>query len=90
MTEQSRETDSLVERGKMIYEQHLKALLEPENRGKFLAIEPDSGRYFMGTDRSKLALDALDAMPGKLFFLMRIGFPAMDKWGGRSLKKKSG
>ena len=79
--EQSNEADALVRRGQMVYEQRLKALLELENKGKVLAIEPDSGRYFMGVDRSKVALEALAAMPGKRFFFMRIGFPAMDKLG---------
>lgn len=79
--EQVLEKESLATRGRRFYEQHLKALLEPENNGKFLAIEPDSGRYFIGTDRTSVSLEALAQMPGKSFFLMRVGFPAVDKLG---------
>ncbi len=79
--EQVLEKESLATRGRRFYEQHLKSLLEPENNGKFLAIEPESGRYFLGTDRTSVSLEALARMPGKLFFLMRVGFPAADKLG---------
>ena len=35
-------------RGKAFYEKQLKTLLEPQREGEFLAIEPDSGCYFLG------------------------------------------
>lgn len=78
--------ESLVERGREFYEQHLKALLEPKNNGQFLAIEPDSGQYFIGPNSTQVTLDAVAALPGKQFFLLRIGLPR--KWGGGSWKKR--
>ncbi len=88
--EQVIEKESLATRGRKFYEQHLKTLLEPDNNGKFLAIEPESGKYFMGADRTSVALEALAQMPGKLFFLMRVGFPAADKLGAYGRRKGQG
>src|SRR5919198_536136 len=39
--------DDLVERGQAFYDEHLKEELEPEHAGRYVAIEPDSGRYFL-------------------------------------------
>jgi hypothetical protein len=39
---------TLAEKGRAYYKKHLKELLEPEFIGQFVAIEPDSGRYFVG------------------------------------------
>lgn len=87
---QANEKESLATRGRNFYEQYLKATLEPANKGKFLAIEPDSGRYFLGGDRTSVALEALAAMPGTLFFLMRVGFPTADKLGAYGNRKRNG
>lgn len=37
------------ELGKKFYEEHLKPILEPQENGKLVAIEPESREYFIGT-----------------------------------------
>lgn len=86
---QINEKESLATRGRNFYEKNLKDTLETSNKGKFLAIEPDSGRYFLGVDRTSVALEALATMPESLFFLMRIGFPTMDKLGAYGNRKRN-
>ena len=76
----------LSEAGKRVYEERLKAVLEPDHVGEFVAIEPESGRYFLGESGLEAMLSAREAMPGSLFFLARVGYPAANKIGGRSLK----
>ena len=74
--------DDLVERGQAFYDEHLKEELEPEHTGRYVAIEPDSGRYFLadtGTDALKAALAE---MPGALFYLARVGYRTADALGG--------
>jgi hypothetical protein len=72
----------LAERGQKFYDEKLQALLEPEQIGKFVAIEPDTGQYFVGeTDRDALWAGRA-ALPDKLFFLVRIGYDAAHKVGG--------
>jgi len=76
----------LSEEGKRVYEERLKAILEPDHVRQFVAIEPDSGRYFLGDTGVEALIAAREAMPGSLFFLGRVGYPAANKIGGRSLK----
>jgi len=72
----------LAEKSKAFYERELKKLLEPTEKGKFVAIEPDTESYFVDKDGTKALLQARDAFPDKLFFLMRIGYEAADSIGG--------
>lgn len=73
--------------GKKFYEEHLKAILEPQENGKFVAIEPDNEEYFVG----KTAVEALskgrENFPEKIFFLARIGFPTAHKLGGYGYRR---
>lgn len=40
--------ENLVERSEAFYENELKDLLEPDQKGQFVAIEPDTRSYFLG------------------------------------------
>ncbi len=40
--------DDLLERGVKLYEERLKSELEPERNGEMLAVEVESGDYFLG------------------------------------------
>jgi len=55
MTERAtRAKDSTIARGQKVYEAQLRSRLEPEHTGRFVAIEPESGMYFLddtGTGR---------------------------------------
>ncbi len=74
--------NDLVVKGQKIYDHTLKAVLEPQHAGKFVAIEPDSGRYFLA-DTGIAALRAARAeIPGRLFYLVRIGHRAAYNIGG--------
>lgn len=64
---------TLVEDGEAFYEKHLKAALEPNHSGDFIAIEPATGRYFLGNTATAALVAARDAMPNSQVFLTRIG-----------------
>jgi hypothetical protein len=66
-------SDDLVERGQRTYRQRLASILEPSHLGEFVAVEPDSGRYFLGNTASAALVGAHAAMPNKLFYLTRVG-----------------
>ena len=70
------QTDDLVRRGQEIYDQRLKALLEPAHVNEFLAIEPESGRYFLGKTLSQAINAAREAYPDRLSYALRIGHRA--------------
>ena len=75
--------------GKKFYEEKLKAILEPQHNGEFVAIEPYSGNYFLDEDSTQVALKALAKMPDKKFYFARIGYKYAHKIGGSWLKKKA-
>jgi hypothetical protein len=74
--------EDLVERGQAFYDEHLKEKLEPEHTGRYVAIEPDSGRYFLDDTGSGALNAALDALPDSHFYLARIGYRTADALGG--------
>ncbi len=67
---------SLAENGRKFYEEKLKSLLEPQQNGRFIAIEPESGAYFIAETGSRVMQKALAALPGQQFYFGRIGYRA--------------
>ncbi len=69
-------------RGEEIYERGIRARVEPEHRGKFLAVDIETGDYEI--DRDELA--ALDRLRSRhaegARHLIRIGYPAAVELGG--------
>jgi len=63
----------LTQLGIKFYEENLKATLEPQHNGKFVAIEPYSGTYFIESKKLDAILKTRAKMPDKLFFLAKIG-----------------
>ncbi len=65
---------NLAEKGRDFYNQNLKTILEPDRNGEFIAIEPESGQYFLG-DTSRQVMDAAHtALPHGKFYLQKVGF----------------
>jgi hypothetical protein len=81
-------TDSLAENGQRLYDERLRALLEPEHEDEFVAIEPETERYFLG----ETGLAALRAgrreLPNKLFYLLRVGSDAAYHLGGYGARRR--
>ena len=80
--------DDLAERAEKFYQEKLKALLEPAQIGKFVAIEPSSGSYFVNESDVEAILSGRAALPDKLFYLMRIGYEAAHQIGGTGYGKR--
>ncbi len=51
--------------------------------GRFIAIEVDSGDYFIGDTAIEATRKAQVEHPGKIFFLGRLGFPTAYTFKGR-------
>lgn len=66
----------IAERGETLYREVLKSRLEPQENGKFIAIDIESGEYFLGDDALTAMTAAHEKYPAKLFHLMRVGFSA--------------
>jgi hypothetical protein len=64
----------LVAKGKVVYERFRKKL-EKKYFGKFVAIEVESGDYFLGDTLAEADTKARAKHPDKVFYAVRIGFP---------------
>ena len=67
----------IAEEGSKIYEQ-IKGSYDPKEKGKFLAIDIDSRKAYLGhTSAEALAL-ARENHPDKIFYVVKIGFDAAE------------
>lgn len=85
--ETTRVSDSVSTRGRKIYEELLKADLEPEHQGRFVAIEPETGRYFLGDNGAEALVAAHREMPGSQFYLKRVGHDTTYRLGGHGIRR---
>jgi hypothetical protein len=71
----SENSQNLARRAELLYEEKLRGELEANHRNSFVAIEPDSGEYFLGQTLSTAIQAARTAHPDRLSFALRIGHP---------------
>ena len=79
--------DDLAESGQRLYDERLKALLEPEHEGEFVAIDPDSESYFLGPTGLAALRAGRKELPDKLFYLLRVGHEAAYRVGGYGARR---
>ena len=72
----SAETRSVIDRAKQIYAQGLQMALERAHRDRYVAIEPDSGEYFLGDTFEQAVRAARGKYPARSSHTMRIGHAA--------------
>jgi hypothetical protein len=84
----SRELEEVARRAKEIYDRDLRARVEPEHLGKFLAIDTETGDYEIDADEGE-AIDRAEAKRpggGPARFIMRIGSSYTHRIGGSSFR----
>jgi hypothetical protein len=81
-------TDELAESGQRLYDERLRALLEPEHEGEFVAIVPESERYFLGPTGLAALRAGRRELPDKLFYLLRVGSDAAYHLGGYGARRR--
>jgi hypothetical protein len=59
-----------------IYEGSIRAQLEKTNMNDFVAVEPDSGEYFLGKTLSEASAAARAVHPDRQTFVFRVGHEA--------------
>jgi len=72
----SAETKSVIERAKQIYVSQLQADLESQHIDRFVAIEPDSGDYFLGDTFDEAVKSARTKYPSRISHTIKIGHGA--------------
>ena len=73
--------DEFVRLAEEVYETRLRKVLEPEHTDEFVAIEPNSGDYFLGKTLSEAIGAARRSHPDRLAHAMRIGHKAALHFG---------
>lgn len=68
-------TEEIARRGREIYEQRLRQELEPDNIGKFLVIDIETGEYEIDEDDLAASMRAYHKKPDGARYGMRIGYP---------------
>jgi hypothetical protein len=72
----SGETRSVIDRAKHIYATELQGDLESEHMNRFVAIEPESGEYFLADTFDEAVKSARTKYPSRLSHTIRIGHRA--------------
>ena len=78
----SAETRSVIDRAKQIYANQLRTALESQHGDRFVAIEPESGEYFLGDTFDEAVKSARTKYPSRLSHTIRIGHRAAFHIGG--------
>ncbi len=73
------------ERAWRIYDERLRAALEANHHGRFVAIEPESGDYFLGDTLDAAADAAQVAHTARRSHVLRVGYRAALFIGGAYL-----
>lgn len=73
--------EEFVQRAEEFYNTRLRNVLEPEHVDEFVAIEPESGDYFLGTTLSEAMNAAHHSHPDRLAHAIRIGHKAALHFG---------
>lgn len=63
----------IAEEGAKIYEK-VKVNYDPKDKGKFLAIDIDTGDVYLGSTSAEALELARQAHPNKVFYVVKIGF----------------
>ena len=71
----------IAQRGTRVY-QNISEKIEKDHMGDFVAIEVESGKYFLGQTQIEAIEKAKKTFPEKIFYLMKVGFPAAVTFSG--------
>ncbi len=72
------------QRGEDVYEQRLRAQLEPDKDGKIVAIDVDTGEYEVAEKVLAASQRLLARLPDAQVWCVRIGHRAVHRFGPRS------
>jgi hypothetical protein len=71
------------ERGDAIYEKDIRPRLKPEDDGKFVAIDIETGRYAIDGDELKAGNKLRARVPEAQIWVVRVGSRWVHRFGGR-------
>ena len=81
----STHTTDVAVQAKTIHGRELQAKLEASHPNRYVAIEPESGEYFVAESFGEAVAAARTVHPDRIAFVIRIGHPAALSWGGLTI-----
>lgn len=76
--------EELARRGKELYAGTIAALVKPDNHGRFVAIDIDTGEFEVGDDSMQACQRLLARLPDAQVWGERIGYRSVRAFGGRN------
>jgi hypothetical protein len=76
-------SDEIAERGQALYDRDIRDKLDVSARGKFLALDIETGGYEIDADERAALRRAREKHPDAALYLLRIGHPAAYRWVGK-------
>ena len=80
--------EEFARRGDAIYEKDILPKLTAKDRGKFLAIDIETGEYAMAADEMKAGDKLLARLPDAQIWMVRIGYVGAHSFGGRQVRQE--
>lgn len=74
--------EETVRLGEELYERQIRSKVEEGNRGRYIAIDVETGEYEIGEDYHSLARRILTRKPEAALCVLRIGYAAVGRLGG--------
>ena len=75
--------EEIAARGEAVYDAKLRQILDvPENRGKVVAVDIDSGDYAVGRRSLDVVTELQARRPEAFIYILRVGYPAAISIGG--------
>ena len=80
--------EEFARRGNEIYESQVRSQLEASNQGKIVAIDIETAAFEVADDLVTASKQLSSRVPDAQTWFIRIGHPAVDHFGARSLRTK--
>ncbi len=74
--------EEFARRGDAIYKEKIEPALSPKDKGKFVAIDIETGEYEIGRDSLKTTLRLYDRIPDAQPWMVRVGYAFVHRLGG--------
>ena len=85
MTSRTYRREEVSARGEVIYREKIRSLVEPQERGKFVVIDVETGDYELDTNDATATKRLQKRRPDAVIYGMRVGYRAAYSFGGRGL-----
>src|SRR5437016_4521808 len=80
--------EEFARRGDAIYEKAILPRLAAKDVGKFLAIDIETGEYELAANEMKAGDKLRARLPEAQIWMVRIGYPSTQRFGGRQVRQE--